>query len=317
VAGVQLLWRWEGFAVRRDQVALLSGRMGLTFLSPALLFIILFLLFPFVWVVVISFTDRTLLGASAVSPEFVGLRNYLQLFNPERWMRRGEFGYSLYLTLIFVAGSVAGQMGLGIILSLLFYRREGVLKEVMYTLVTLAWILPEAAMAFTWSAFFDRDAGTLNAILGWFGLGPYDWLLDYPLLSIIIFNIWRGTAFSMLLMTAALGSIRPSYIETAMVAGASPWQRFRDIMFPLVRPQFLTGLVLITLWTFNVFSPFLLTQGGPAFQTEIVAIHTYRVAFRFYEFGRGSAIAVVVMVINLILASVYLLSQRRQGVRAR
>lgn len=302
--------------MQQDQVAILSGRTGLAFVTPALLFIGVFLLFPFVWVVLISFTDRALLGAGAVNPQFVGLENYLTLFNPERWMRRGEFGYSLSRTIVFVAGSVAGQATLGMILALAFFRKEGFLKELIYTLVTLAWILPEAAMAFTWSAFLDRDAGTLNTILGALGLGRPDWLLDYPLLSIIIFNTWRGTAFSMLLFSAALGSVRPSYVETAEVAGASGWQRFRDVLFPLIRPQFATGLVLITLWTFNVFTPFLLTQGGPAFQTEIVAIHTYRVAFRFYEFGRGSAIAVVVMVINLALASFYLASQRRREVRS-
>lgn len=301
--------------MRRDSVDIVSGRMGLAFLTPALLFVAVFLLFPFVWVVIIGFTDRALLGAAAASPEFVGLKNYFTLFNPERWMRRGEFGYSLYLTLLFVAGSVAGQMFLGITVSMAFFRREGILKEVVFTLVTLAWILPEAAMAFTWGAFLDRDAGTLNAVLTALGVSPVDWLLDYPLLAIILFNSWRGAAFSMLLMSAALGSIRPSYIETAQVAGATAWQRFRDVLFPLVRPQFATGMVLITLWTLNVFTPFLLTQGGPAFQTDIVAIHTYRVAFRFYEFGKGSAIAVVVMVVNLALASFYLASQRRREVR--
>ena len=300
--------------MRQDQVAILSGRTGFAFLTPALLFIAVFLLFPFVWVLVIGFTDRALLGAAAADPQFVGLKNYLTLFNPERWMRRGEFGHSLYLTVIFVAGSIAGQLFLGITAALTFFRKEGFLKELIYTLITLAWILPEAAMAFTWSAFLDRDTGTLNTILGFLGLGPYDWILDYPLLSIVIFNSWRGAAFSMLLLSAALGSIPPSYVETAEVAGASGWQKFRDVLYPFIRPQIATDLVLITLWTFNVFTPFLLTQGGPAFKTDIVAIHTYRVAFRFYDFGRGSAIAVVVMLINLALASFYLASQRRREV---
>lgn len=117
----------------------------------------------------------------------------------------------------------------------------------------------------------------------------------------------------MLLFSAALGNVRPSYLETADVSGATAWQRFRDILFPLIRPQVATAIVLVTLWTFNVFTPFLLTQGGPAFRTDILAIHTYRVAFQFFEFGRGSAIAVIVMIINLGLASFYLSSLRRQG----
>jgi multiple sugar transport system permease protein len=294
---------------------ILSRRAGLVFLAPALLFIALFLLFPFLWVTIISFTDRTLLGLAAREPQFVGLENYLRLFDFSRWMRRGEFGYSLYLTSLFVLGSVAGQVTLGLIIALTFNRARGFWRELVFTLVTLAWILPEVAMAFTWTAYLDYRAGTLNSILSALGLGRPDWLLEHPLLTIIIFNIWRGTAFSMLLFSAALGNVRPSYLETADVAGANAWQRFRDILFPLIRPQFATGLILVTLWTFNVFTPFLLTQGGPAFQTDIMAIHTYRVAFQFFEFGRGSAIAVIVMIVNLVLASIYLFSLKRKEVR--
>lgn len=299
----------------RNEVSVVSGRTVFFFLTPALLFIVTFLLFPFIWVLFISFTDRALLGAAAAAPQFIGIDNYLTLFDPERWMRRGEFGHSLYVTLIFVVGSVAGQLSLGFTTALAFYRKKGFLKELIFTLVTLAWILPEAAMAFTWSAYLERDGGTLNAIFNWFGLGPVDWLLDYPLLSIIIFNSWRGAAFAMLLLSAALDSIPPSYIEVAQVTGANKWQQLRDVILPMIRPQLTTAMVLTTLWTFNVFTPFLLTQGGPAFQTDIAAIHTYRVAFRFYEFGRGSAIAVVVMLINLALASFYLWSQRRESVK--
>lgn len=299
-------------ASARQESPILSQRAGLTLLAPAFLFIGLFLLFPFLWVLVISFTDRTLLGASAANPQFVGLENFRSLFDFDTWMRTGEFGWSLYLTVYFVIGSVLGQLAVGLGIALLFNRRKGFLRELIFTLVTLAWILPEAAIAFTWTSFLDPD-GTLNSVIGALGLGRPDWLLDYPLISIILFNIWRGSAFSMLLFSAALGNVRPSYLETAEVVGANAWQRFRDILFPLIRPQFVTALILITLWTFNVFTPFLLTQGGPAFRTDIVAIHTYRIAFQFFEFGLGSAVAVVVMVINLVLAGIYLIGLRREG----
>lgn len=235
-------------ADRDQEQQILSRRAGLVFLLPALAFVALFLLFPFIWVLIISFTDRTLLGVGARDPQFVGLANYLRLFNFDRWMRSGEFGHSLYLTVFFVIGSLAGQISLGLTIALMFNRRRGFLRELVFTLVTLAWILPEVAMAFTWTAFLDRDAGTLNTILGTLGLGQPDWLLNYPLVSVVIFNIWRGSAFSMLLFSAALGNVRPSYLETADVSGATAWQRFRDILFPLIRPQVATAIVLVTLW---------------------------------------------------------------------
>src|SRR5690606_4886134 len=183
-------------------------------------------------------------------------------------------------------------------------------------LAVLAWIIPEVVVAFAWFAYLDRDSGTLNMILSALGLGKPDWLFDYPLLSIIIFNTWRGSAFSMLLFQSALETIPPSYIETADVAGASAWQKFRDILVPLLRGHIATDLILITLWTFNVFTPYLLTGGGPTNRTQLVSIYTYKTAFQFFRFGQGAAIAVVMMFINLTLALIYLSTLRRQRVDA-
>jgi len=292
-----------------------SGKVGLAFLSPALVFVAIFLLLPFFWIFYLSFTNRTLTGVTAANPEFVGLANYERLFDFDRWMRYGEFGNALKITFQFVLGSaLLGQAVVGLSVAWAFYRRRGLLREIVFTLAVLAWIIPEVVVAFAWSAFLDVDDGTLNTILGALGLGRPDWLFDYPLLTIIIFNTWRGSAFSILLFSSALETIPPSYVETADVAGASGWRKFRDIIFPLLRGHILTDLILITLWTFNVFTPFLLTGGGPTFKTELVSIYTYRTAFRFFEFGRGGAIAVVMMLINFVLAIGYLIALRRQKV---
>lgn len=170
-------------------------------------------------------------------------------------------------------------------------------------------------ITFAWFSFLDPFDGTLNRFLAALNLGQPDWVLDYPMLSIILLNTWGGTAFSMLLFSSALESIPPSYMETAEVTGASPWQKFRDILFPLLHTTIATDLILITLWTFNTFSPFLLTGGGPNYRTELVSIYTYRTGLRDFQFGKGSAVAVVVMLINLALASVYLfISRRRRAV---
>lgn len=295
----------------------LSRRGGLAFLSPALVFIGVFILLPFFWVFFISFTNQSLTGRTAIDWQYVGLDNYRQLFNFDTWMRSGNFGRSLVITFKFVVGSaLIGQAGLGLLLASLFYRRKGFIRELVYTLVIMAWIIPDVVVAFAWVAFLDRDFGTLNAILSTVSLGHPDWLLGYPLESIILFNTWRGTAFSMLLFSSALATIPPSYMETAEVVGASAWQKFRDILLPLIKGHIMTDLILITLWTFNTFTPFLLTGGGPAFRTEVLSIHTYRVAFRFFEFGAGGAIAVVVMLINLVLALGYLTVLQRRAVPA-
>ena len=294
---------------------ILSRKTGFVFLIPAFVFVLLFLIVPFVWIIFVSFTNQTLTGETALNPQFVGWNNYLNLFDFSKWMTRGNFGSSLVITMEFVIGSAwIGQVLLGLALAVAFYRRKGLLREFVNTLVILAWIIPDVVVAFCWLAFLDRDFGTLNAILDAIGLGRPDWQLQYSLFAIILFNTWRGTAFSMLLFSSALATIPPSYLETAEVAGASFWQKLRDILLPLLRGNILTDLILITLWTFNTFSPFLLTGGGPAYKTEVVSIFTYRVAFKFFEFGAGGAIAVVVMLINLALTTVYLIILRRQAV---
>jgi multiple sugar transport system permease protein len=292
------------------QRSILSRPAAALFLLPALLFVAVFLIYPFFSIFAMSFTNRTLVGANATNPQFIGLENYAELFRFDRWMRRGELGHSLLLTAQFVISSaLIGQAGLGMLLAVLFNKRKGILRETIFTLAIAAWIIPDVVVAFAWFAYLNPE-GTLNAVLTTLGLRPLDWLLDYPMLSIILFNTWRGTAFYMLLFSSAIASIPPSQLETAEVIGASAWQKFRDILLPQLSRYILTDLLLITLWTFNTFTPFLLTGGGPVLQTDLISIYTYRTGLQFFEFGKGSAIAVVVMIINLLLAGVYLLLSR-------
>jgi multiple sugar transport system permease protein len=296
-----------------QQRSLLSRPVAFLFLLPAVCFILVFLIYPFFSIFQMSFTNLTLVGANALNPQNVGLQNYIDLFNFDRWMRRGEMGYSLLLTAQFVIGSaLIGQAGLGLFLATVFNNRRGPLRELVFTVAITAWIIPDVVVAFAWFAYLDPN-GTLNTVLGSLGLQPLDWLFDYPMLSIIIFNTWRGTAFSLLLFSSALASIPPSYLETAEVIGASGWQKFRDILLPLLSRYIITDLLLITLWTFNAFTPFLLTGGGPTGRTEVISIYTYNTGLRFFEFGKGSAIAMVVMIINLLIAGVYLIISRRRA----
>ncbi len=288
----------------------LSRPIGIAFLSPALVFVAVFLIFPFFSIFFMSFTNQTLTGPNALDPQFVGLENYARLFDFERWMQRGELGHSLLLTAQFVIGSaLIGQAGLGLGLAVVLHNRKGLMREVVFTTAIAAWIIPDVVVAFAWFAYLN-PGGTLNGVLRTAGIAPIDWLFDHPMLSIILFNTWRGTAFSMLLFSSALASIPPSQLETADVLGATGWMKFRDILLPQLGRYILTDLLLITLWTFNTFGPFLLTGGGPIQKTNIISIYTYETGLRFFEFGKGSAIAMVVMLINLALAGMYLIIGR-------
>ena len=293
--------------------ALLSARTGALFLLPGAVLVGLFVIVPFFWVIVVSFTNRSLIGQGAAHPQFVGLSNYFDLFHQVGFWSPGQFGYSLLVTIEFVIlSALVGQALLGLLLAWLSQSIPPALKSALQTAVIAAWILPEVVIGFAWFVFLDYDHGTLNMILQGLGLPPGDWLLRQPFAVIVVFNTWRGAAFSMMLFNSAFQSIPPSYFQAADVAGASSWQKFRDIALPLIRGHVVTDLILITMWTFNVFTPFLLTHGGPSYKTELLSIYTYRVAFKDFEFGRGAAVGVIIMLVNLAFALVYLRIARRK-----
>ncbi|HEY8307768.1 MAG TPA: sugar ABC transporter permease [Lapillicoccus sp.] len=288
----------------------LGRARAVAFVTPAFLLIAAFLVFPAVWTIWLGMTDFRLTGAQAADPKFVGLDNYrAALADP-------AFHNSLWLTIVFVFGSaIVGQSVLGFLIAWTMRSVPKAVKAIVETLVLMAWILPSSIVAFLWVAFLNNNGGTLGTILN---TPDTAWLLEYPMASIIIYNTWRGTAFSMLLFSAALGAVPPSQLETARLAGASTLQQFRDVVFPHIRGHILTNTLLISLWTFNDFGPYLLTAGGPDHATETLPVFIYLRALYGGELGYGSAISFIMLLINLVIALLYirLLRERRTANRS-
>ena len=292
----------KGSRAARPGNSVLGKGAATVFLSPSLIFIGVFLLVPAFWTLFLGLTDYKLVGIEALNPSFVGLDNFAKA------LKDPQFLSSLKLTIIYVLGSaIFGQALLGFILAWVLNELSPRIRNIVELIVIFSWIVPGSVVSFLWFAFYNKDEGTLNAILG----VNIDWLLDYPMLSIIIFNIWRGTAFSMLLFSAAIASIPKSHIEVARVAGASKMQQLRNIVLPSARSYILTNLLLITLWTFNDFGPYLLTGGGPGGQTQLLPIFIYDSALRYLDFGYGSAIAAIMLLLNLILSLIVLRMSRK------
>ena len=273
--------------------------------APALVLVLAFLVVPAAWTVYLGVTDYRLTGIQAANPEFVGLDNFTAaLADP-------DFRNSLWLTLLFVLGSaIIGQTVAGFALAWTLRTVPKLVRSVVETLVLLAWILPSSIVAFLWVAYLSGDGGTLNALLQTSGT---EWLLEHPMASIIVFNTWRGTAFSMLLYSAALTGVPPSQLATARMFGANSWQQLRDVVFPHIRGHILTNLLLISLWTFNDFTPYQITAGGPNDKSEILPVYIYQTALFDGQMGLGAAISLLMLVINLVVALVYLrlLRERR------
>jgi multiple sugar transport system permease protein len=281
------------------------NRLYLAGLSPAVFLLALFFVGPALWALASSFTNRALVGIDAANPRFVGLDNYARLFSDP------EFGRVILNSVIFVIGSaIIGQFILGLLLALLLdyaQRRGFVASGLVYGSALLAWVNPTIIAGFLWVAMFDFYNGSLNTGLALVGGQPVNWLGQGPMLAIIIANTWRGTAFTMLIFLGALRTIPTDIYEAARVDGASPFRRFWDHTLPLLRPIASLTLLSVTIATFGTFILIqTLTNGGPALQTEVIALYAYHEAFQNHAVGYGSTIAVVMLTLNLAFAAVFL-----------
>jgi multiple sugar transport system permease protein len=268
---------------------------------PALVLIAVLLYFT-AWAFAFSFTDLALVGRKSVEWSWVGLENFERLFT-----RRG-FLESLWTTIIFVFFSaIVGQSVLGFLLAAALRGRNSVLKNVVEVSIMLGWLLPDIVAAFLWSAT-TAQTGLLNSLFVVpFGLKPINFINEFALPVVTIANIWKGTAWSYLLFSAALDSVSREIVEAAKVDGATPLQRIVRVQLPIIRPHIATNMLFITIWTFTYFPLiYALTGGGPGRQTETLAVFLYNQSFSRGNLGFGSAISVAMLVIVGALSLIYL-----------
>jgi multiple sugar transport system permease protein len=251
-------------------------RAGYLFMVPAFAVLALFMLGPSLYALYSAFTDMALTGTGAASPQWVGWQNFDDIFHD------AEFFNSVKTSLTYLVGSaIIGQAGLGLLLALLMQNRSALFKGAVGGIVIAAWVIPDVVAAFLWSAFLHQD-GLLNSINALFGLPQHAWLNDRPMAAVIVANIWRGTAFSMLIFSAALAGI-PNEIYEA------------------------TDLLLITLQTLSDFTlVWVLTAGGPGYKTQLMTIYMYQQAFKFYQLGYGTAVSLLILIVGAILSLVYI-----------
>ncbi|QKW52504.1 carbohydrate ABC transporter permease [Streptomyces buecherae] len=268
-------------------------------LTPATALLLLFLGGPIVYCVAIAFTDTQLTGSSSTS--FVGLDNFRHAFEDE------DFRNAVVLTLVFtVLSSLVGQNTLGLGLALLMRRASGPVRTLVGSLTIAAWVVPEIVAGFLLYAFF-RDEGTLNAVLDWAHLPSQDWLYSAPIIAVSLANVWRGTAFSMLIYSAALAEIPREITEAAEVDGAGGWRRLWHITLPMIRRSIGTNLMLNTLQTLSVFGLiWAMTRGGPGNRSQTLPVFMYDQAFLKALIGYGTAVALLLLLIGALFAAVYL-----------
>ena len=270
-------------------------------LAPAIGLMLVFLAGPILYCIYAAFTNMALTGTGAANVQFVGLDNFRKAFGSSAFIN------SIWLTLVFtLISAIIGQNTLGLGLALLMRRSTKLVRNFVGTAVIGAWVLPEIVAAYLLSAFFNEE-GTLNVMLHRVGLPGQDWLYAAPIIAVSLANIWRGTAFSMLVYSAALSEVPKEIEESAEMDGAAGLRRLVYVTLPMISRAIMTNLMLITLQTLSVFGLiFAMTRGGPGTKSQTLPLYMYEQAFSFSQIGYGTAIALVMLAIGAVFSLIYL-----------
>ena len=276
------------------------------FLLPALAYVIVFFGYPLVANLVMSTQNYTVKSFYTGEAPFVGIANYSAVLN------NPLFSTAALNTVLFTAGSLVFQFGIGLALAV-FFNGRFLGSALLRSLLLLPWLLPLVVSGAVWRWMFDQDHGVLNAGLRFLGFDAVPWLssTSWALPAVILTNIWIGIPFNLVILHGGLRAIPASLYEAAALDGAGAWQRFRHVTWPLLRP--VTGIVLMLglVYTIKVFDVIMVvTGGGPANATQTLTTWSYRLSFQDFAFGQGAAVGNVLIVVATVFGLLYLRSAK-------
>jgi multiple sugar transport system permease protein len=279
------------------------------FLAPIVVYLVAFYAYPLYRNLDLSLRHYTVRSFVRGDAPFSGLDNYRTVFADP------TFGPALLHTMVFTFVSIAFQFVLGLALAV-FFTQHFRLSSTLRALFLVPWLLPLIVSASTWSWMLNSDSGIVNWTLGLVGADPVNWLTspDWALTSVIIANIWIGIPFNLVVLYSGLQAIPQELYEAAALDGASAWQRFRRVTFPLLRPVSAITLLLGLVYTLKVFDIiWIMTRGGPTDASTTFATWSYRLSFGnlLPEFGPGAAVGNLLIVMALFFGLLYIRFQKR------
>jgi multiple sugar transport system permease protein len=292
---------------RRDEL------IGYLFMLPAILFVIIFYLYPILNNVVMSFQRYTAKSFVTGEAPFIGFGNFDRLFS------NSDFKVAVLNTIVFTVGSIFFQFTLGLAIAV-FFNQKFPLNGFLRSLFLLPWLAPILVSGAIWVRLFDMDYGVINFILRSTHLisAPLAWLTSPQLApySTLIANIWIGIPFNMVILYGGLQDIPAALYEAATIDGANGWQRFRFISWPLLRPVSAVVLLLGLIYTLKVFDVIMaITRGGPANVSQTLNTWAYNLSFINFDFGLGAAAGDILMLVVLIFGFIYLRYASREEQR--
>jgi multiple sugar transport system permease protein len=280
----------------------LGSNSPVPWLLPTAIVLLLVFVYPVIEVIRSSFTN-----ANLMDPNYIyTLQSYRKLLN------NPDLLHMISITLIFVVCSVFFQMLLGFIIALLVdlgNKRKLIGTVVVRTTVLSAWAIPGVIIGIIWSLLYNEsDAGILNYVVTLMGFSKISFLSDphIALASITLANIWRGTAFCMIMIYAGFQTVPGDVLEAAKIDGTSSFQTLIKIIIPILAPILFINMITSVVATFNTFDMVLaLTAGGPGKSTEVIALNVHSQIFQLFDLGQGAATAVILLLINLTMTGLY------------
>lgn len=285
--------------------------LQLMFMMPAFIIFSMFIVIPMISSFYFSLTDW-----NGLNPHFnfIGLKNYRNL------IRDTEVWIALKNTVIFALLVTILQNVLSLGLAMLV-DGTGWITRFLRVFYLIPALLSALAIGFIWSYMYNPVFGVINMALENIGLSSWtqDWLGDpkWSMLSVVFTNIWQWAGLSLVIYLAGLQAIPSDLYEAADIDGANRWHQFKHITFPLIAPAFTVNILISIIGSFKVFDIiFVMTKGGPGTATESLAILLYKKAFNYNEMGYGTAIAIVMFFIILLISVIQLRFLRRREIEA-
>jgi putative chitobiose transport system permease protein len=270
------------------------------FVAPAVLLVFALTIYPTIYVLRTSFTDWNLMRTVTRA---VGFRNYVDLATDELARR------AFLNTALFLVGSLAIILGLGLALALALNQPvRG--RTFFRSAVVLPWALTAVVVGVMWRWILMPDIGIVNYWLAGLGVNIAFFLSPgAAMATMILVEVWRSTGYGMILVLAGLQGIDGTLYEAARIDGAGFWRALRHITLPLLVPTLLVATILLSIRAVNLIDiPLVVTGGGPARLTETLGLYMWKESFAFHHIGYGSAVAMVMFAINLVLTVLYIRS---------
>jgi ABC-type sugar transport system permease subunit len=272
---------------------------GYAFLAPSVVILLVFVAYPIAQSFWMSLHNWSFF--SSVRP-YVGLANYRTMLHDPR------FWNALRNTAIYTVIVVPVQLGIGLALAVALLRNT-LINKFFRSVYFFPVISALATMGIVWRFLLDPQIGIINHLLVSVGLPDIDFLQSttWALPAIIAVGVWKSSGFSMVIFLAALQDIPQSVIEAATIDGAGPWQRFRRVTLPLLRPSMLFAAVIATITSMQLFDQvYVMTDGGPLFHTDTLVTYLYQVGFTDFRSGYAAAISFVLFLLILVISMLQL-----------